>query len=66
MKEVVIIEHDNSWKGTWYHSGQVFKVENEDAQPPHLPGFYQVVGSTNTIDKKHCFILSENVEKEKI
>jgi hypothetical protein len=60
MKEVIIIDHDDNWKGTWYHSGQVFQIEDEDAKPPHVPGYYRQVGTTNTIDKKHCFILNNS------
>lgn len=63
MKEVMIVEHDNSFKGTWYHAGQSFIVKDEDAPSPHLPGFYQPVGldHSGTIDKTHCFVLRENV-----
>ena len=61
MKEVIIIEHENGWKGTWYHSGQIIQVEDFDAPPPHLPNHFQQVGSTNTVNKEHCFVLSEGV-----
>lgn len=63
MREVCVVEHENGWKGTWYHSGMVIQVEDEDAKSPHIPGYYQQTGTTNTIKKEHCFVLSE-AEKE--
>lgn len=63
-KKVVTIDHDRGFKGSWYRTGQVFVVEDDDASDPHLPGYYQPIGLDHggTIPKDHCSVLKEGIK----